>query len=171
MLYYHINSIKIFAIKKINSFGDDRLQTREIENYKNIRHPLIPLFYGTIQTEGKEYPVIEYINGSTLNKKINLSLTQRMKIFIDLLFIIQYLHGINYIYRDLKMNNAIYSNNNQLVLIDFDRLIKEKTIDEMKILTLRKVLILFLLHLKLKMELQISKAIYIRLEKYIVIYI
>lgn len=45
-------------------------------------------------------------------------------IIIELMFIIDYLHQNEFIYRDLKPDNIMIDNNKTAVLIDFDRMIK-----------------------------------------------
>ena len=123
---YHIEYEELFVIKKPN-YSDhevNKLKKREISNYLNMNHPLIPKFIGKTKYNG--YLIIEYINGDTLND-INLSefsKEDKIKIIFELLLIIQYLHSKEYVYRDLKPNNVIIDNNKTAILIDFDRMIK-----------------------------------------------
>ena len=116
-LYYHNENGKLFVIKKI--FKDnEKLGNREINNYANIYHPLMPKYYGIMIGNGLNYIVIEFINGKTLNeiKSFNLNLKQKIVIIIEILYIMQYLHNKNYIYRDLKPNNVIIDSNYHAVL-------------------------------------------------------
>ena len=124
-LYYHVESEKLFAIKKLHQKNLEKLIQRELDNYKCINFPFVPQFYGQVQDE--ESIVIEYIKGQTLDKinKEELKFEQKLVIITELLYTIQYLHKNNFIYRDLKPNNLIIDQYNHIVLIDFDRMIKK----------------------------------------------
>ena len=107
---------------------------RDIRNYEEIKHPFIPKFYGTIKYDNKDYPVIEFINGKTLfdyDFNFDFNETEMYEIILQMLLVINYLHNNHFIYRDLKPNNVIIDENKILVLIDFDRMVKENyTFDE-----------------------------------------
>ena len=121
-LLYHIEDEQLIVEKSIYN-EIDKLKSREIGNYKKINHPLTPIYYG--QIEGGKSFLIEFINGKTLTDlhKYNLSLKQKLLILIQILYVFQYLHQKQLIYRDLKPNNLIFDFNNRIVLIDFDRMI------------------------------------------------
>lgn len=125
-LCYHIESEKILAIKKLHD-STDKLESREIKNYKCINYPFIPKFFGTIPSDYGISLVIEFINGNTLTKlhKNNLSFEQKLKNIFELLYTFRCLHQIHFIYRDLKPNNIMLDENQHIVLIDFDRMIDE----------------------------------------------
>lgn len=107
-LIYHIKKQELFVIKK--PYGSQNiLIDREIENYSKLVHPLIPKLIG--KTEDK-YPVIEFINGSTLNdffKDDNNLLTDQEKITIvfEIMIIIEFCHRNHFIYRDLRPSNIM----------------------------------------------------------------
>ena len=135
-LYYYIEYEKLVVIKKYNSIDPEieKLLNREIRNYKEIRHPFIPKFYGTIKYDNKDYPVIEFINGKTLSDyNFDFNETEMYEIILQMLLVINYLHINHFIYRDLKPNNVIIDENKTLILIDFDQMIKDdedpKTMD------------------------------------------
>ena len=127
-LIYHIKKEELLVIKKPHycDFESPKLMQRELNNYLQIKHPLIPKFYGKIKN--KDFIVIEYINGKTLSK-IDMSqftLDDIFYIILGLMIVIHYFQNLNMIYRDLKPNNVIIDENKTVVLIDFDRLILNK---------------------------------------------
>lgn len=92
----------------------------------SIHHPFLVKFYGTLSNNDNKSLLIEFINGDTLKsiQKIKYNEMQKIKIILSILIVIQYLHFQNFIYRDLKPNNLMIDKNGDLVLIDFDRMIK-----------------------------------------------
>lgn len=125
-LNYHFDSEQLFAIKKQKT-NDSQFIKREIGNCKHLHHPLFPRFYGTIESNEKISIIYEFIKGSTLAdiKGLNLKFNHRVQIISELLHCFDYLHKYKFIYRDLKQNNVIIDENNQVVLIDFEQMIIE----------------------------------------------
>lgn len=125
-LIYHVKRGELYVLK--TAYGSDieipTLQEREYENYKNIRHPLLPKFYGRVKDTSDL--VIEFINGQSLLNinKMKLTYSDKLTIIFELMLIIHYFHENELIYRDLKPNNVIFDENKTVVLIDFDRLVK-----------------------------------------------
>lgn len=140
-LIYDIENEQFLAGKSIYTIDEENFefQKREIENLSNISHPFLPKFYGIFNYNQQKIVIIEFINGDTLlslidpsfyyKDRIKLTITEKMKIIIQIMFIIEYLHCHNYIYRDLKPNNVMIDKNQTVVLIDFDRMMKSDCID------------------------------------------
>ena len=86
-------------------------------------HPFLPKFIGRIKD--KDYIVIEYIKGQTLEKveELELSFDDLTTVIFELLVIIKYFHDRGLIYRDIKPNNIMIDEQKTVVMIDFDRLI------------------------------------------------
>ncbi|KAK8839704.1 hypothetical protein M9Y10_031408 [Tritrichomonas musculus] len=137
-LVYHIKRQELFVVKKpnTNDVENDKLLKREIENYKKIKHPFLPKFYGTVKD--KNYLVIEFINGSTLKKMSPdyLNFNEKITVIFELIFAMKYMHDNKFIYRDLKPNNVMIDENKTAVLIDFDRLISNENNEEIQEQTL-----------------------------------
>ncbi|KAK8834388.1 hypothetical protein M9Y10_019120 [Tritrichomonas musculus] len=133
-LAYYIEKEELVAVKTLQS-GITYSMDREIENYRNMDHPFIPRYYGTIEEgESNKSLVIEFINGHPLSDiskmKMKMKDEEKLIIIFDLLCIFSYLKLKKYIYRDLKPNNVILDNNNQIVLIDFDSMISNERLNE-----------------------------------------
>lgn len=127
-LIYEIERGELFALKKPHIFSEetDKLYKREVDNYKNIKHPLIPKFYGTIKS--KRYLFIEFINGLPLNIVKEIESKDKILIINAIILILLYFHTNDYILRDLKPNNIIIDQNKTAVIIDFDRMVKKSEI-------------------------------------------
>lgn len=102
-LYYYIKKEELVVIKTLLP-GNKYLIEREIENYRNMDHPFIPRYYGTIEGESNKSFVIEFINGHPLSDiskmKMKMKDEEKLIIIFDLLCIFSYLKLKKYIYRD-----------------------------------------------------------------------
>ncbi|KAK8836972.1 hypothetical protein M9Y10_037008 [Tritrichomonas musculus] len=126
VLIFYMKRCEIYVMKQGIGFSSEifTLFNREKENYEIIRHPCFPKFFGIIK--GEKGIIIEYIKGRTLDHINELELSCEDKIFIifELILVLKYFRDIKMIYRDLKPNNVMIDENKTVVLIDFDRLIK-----------------------------------------------
>lgn len=99
----------------------------ELKFYQNIgnKHPFISKYFGHFDYFEFKYIVIEFIEGETLLKicknNINqLSYSEKIKIIIEILLSVEYIHSKNIFIRDLKWDNIIVDSNHDAFLIDFD---------------------------------------------------
>lgn len=126
-LLYHIENEELFVAKIIFDSEEPKLFQRELSNYLNCPHPFLARYFGTIDFgPQKKHLAIEYIHGKTLSyiNDLNLDFYQFLRILFEILVAFHYIHQSGYIYRDLKPNNLIIDKNNNCVLIDFDRMVK-----------------------------------------------
>jgi len=106
---------------------------REAKVLYQINHPQIPKFLAWFTTNERLFLVQEYINGKTYSQLLSerqqqgqlfseAEVTQWLK---DLLPVLDYLHQLNIIHRDISLENMMLPHNqSQPVLIDFG-LVKE----------------------------------------------
>ncbi len=111
---------RLAAVKE--SKGD--MGTSEVELMKELEHPGIPRIYDYVKEHGKDYLVMEYIEGITmrefLNKNGKVPVEQAAAWAVQLCSILSYLHsrGTAIIYRDLKPENIMVRPDGQVKLID-----------------------------------------------------
>ncbi|KAK8872100.1 hypothetical protein M9Y10_007859 [Tritrichomonas musculus] len=129
ILFYHLKKEKFYAMKQLlpTEEGTKKLLTREFSNYCKISHPFLPKFYYV--NEEKNFLIIEFIKGQTLDKQLNnLKEEERITIIFEILIVIEYLHHNKFIFRDLKPNNVMIDEYKNAVLIDFDRMLDSRNI-------------------------------------------
>lgn len=123
-----------FALKEISIESNDVLKHTEleIENMKKLNHPFIVRYHSSFQSRAhssnsKLYIVMEYIDGGDLasliksRKKRNKYLSEDviLKIFIQIVVAIQYIHSQKVVHRDLKPQNIFMTKLDVVKIGDF----------------------------------------------------
>ena len=108
---------------------------REAKVLYQIKHQQIPQFLALLTHEDKLFIVQEYIDGRTYLQILDDRLSSTRKPFseaevrqwlLDMLPVLEYIHGCNIIHRDISLENVMLPNNqSKPVLIDFG-VVKEK---------------------------------------------
>ena len=115
------------AIKLINpGLGGDSIRRRfrnEMQILADLNHPNIArLFDGGETSDGVPYLVMEYVEGSPINRycnEHNLSTEQRLKLFCTVCDAVQYAHQHLVIHRDIKPGNILVTSEGLPKLVDF----------------------------------------------------
>jgi serine/threonine protein kinase len=117
----------------LNKYRD--LFEREAKVLYQINHPQIPKFLAWLTEQERLFIVQEYINGQTYSQLLRNRLSRQKKAFseaevtqwlLELLPVLDYLHQINIIHRDIAPDNVILSEQqSKPVLIDFG-IVKQK---------------------------------------------
>ena len=108
---------------------------REAKVLYQIKHQQIPQFLALLTHEDKLFIVQEYIDGKTYLQILDERLNNNRKPFseaevrqwlLDMLPVLEYIHGNNIIHRDISLENVMLpKNQSKPVLIDFG-VVKEK---------------------------------------------
>ena len=105
---------ELVALKELNA---DEISTRQFLSEVNIlltlQHPHIVSCLGVEYQNQKRYLMSEYCDGGTLrtfiDQKFDLSIEQKLKLIIDILNGLDYIHNNDIIHRDLKPDNILLS--------------------------------------------------------------
>jgi serine/threonine protein kinase len=122
-------TIKALYFGQGMEWQDLKLFEREVQTLKSLAHPRIPYYQDSFwleQPEGNYFCLVQnYILGASLAEKINagwrLEAAEVERVATSILEILVYLHKQNppVIHRDIKPNNLIWGEDNQVYLVDF----------------------------------------------------
>lgn len=127
----HLVAVKEMLQGNLSSRGLQKAQerfSREAEMLRKLTpHPHIPTFYDHFSEQGRSYLVMDYIEGETLQAKLQqasdgrLPLEQALNYALQLCEVLSYLHQqpLPVIFRDLKPGNVMITSNDKVFLIDF----------------------------------------------------
>ncbi len=115
------------AVKVIplNEFSNQEAISRFLQEGKalaRLQHPQIVSVYSLGQTEGFAYLAMEFVDGSTLHtlsRRRLVSVSDSLRIFIDVAEGLYHVHDNSIIHRDLKPGNIMVGKDARAKLIDF----------------------------------------------------
>ena len=132
----HTNeNILIKILKKSTIINTKQTQHifNEINLFPTLSHPWISNFKGANHDEKYVYIGLEFVPGgelfSLLKKEKSFSLDRTTFYAGQIVYILEYLHSKNIVYRNLKLENILIDKNGYLKLIDFElaKEVKDRT--------------------------------------------
>ena len=97
---------------------------REVEIMQKLKHPNICKLYDVIETEDSLNIVMEYAGGTLLAyvmERGGLAEKDAHRFFGQITSAIEYCHRLNIVHRDIKHQNILLGENEEVKIIDFVR--------------------------------------------------
>jgi serine/threonine protein kinase len=91
---------------------------REAQILSKINHPAICHIYDYIETEKRDYLVLELIKGKQLNQ-VFLDYDDLLEVFLELAKALEAAHKHGIVHRDLKPDNIMITNEKKVKVLDF----------------------------------------------------
>ncbi|XP_059491205.1 serine/threonine-protein kinase NIM1-like [Neocloeon triangulifer] len=114
-------AIKVLDKNKLDQ-KTRKMLDREIETLESMNHPNLIRLYEVVETYTRIHLVTEYAYSGELYTRVanagKLSESEAKPIFAQLVSAISYMHDRNFIHRDLKAENVMFSSN-QIKVVDF----------------------------------------------------
>jgi len=115
-------AIKISAISNVSDKMHERFQLEQ-SLLASLNHPNIAqLFDARVTEEGWPYFVMEHVDGGPVDEyceTADLSLNDRVRLFIDIVDAVAYAHSRLVVHRDLKPSNVLVTSDGRAKLLDF----------------------------------------------------
>jgi serine/threonine protein kinase len=116
-------AIKIISRKKISVDVNFARCLNEINIYKELNHKNVIKMFEVLRSANYLYIVMEYAAGgdlyTLLNNKTRLSETETRFYFRQIINGLEYIHTQGYSHRDLKLENILLTDQNQIKIADF----------------------------------------------------
>jgi tRNA A-37 threonylcarbamoyl transferase component Bud32 len=131
-------AIKTYEKFKLNDVHKKKNVKREISILQNIDHPNIIKLYKTIDTVTQLHLVTEFVGTQSLHSYLKPKPSRRLpeaeakKIFKQIMEGLGYLHSMDIVHRDIKLENLLLDSKNNVKIIDFGFSIenpKDKTLN------------------------------------------
>ncbi|MFN0278023.1 MAG: protein kinase domain-containing protein [Pyrinomonadaceae bacterium] len=96
---------------------------RERQILANLNHPNIAVLHdGGVSEKGEPFLAMEYVDGETLTEyaeKHNLSIREKLKLFLKICSAVSYAHRNLVVHRDIKPSNILVTSEGEPKLLDF----------------------------------------------------
>jgi len=127
---------ELVAIKSFSKNGPMYRQHRyvvetEIDLLENMDHPCIVTYHEAVETPKFHHVVLEYLGGGNLLKLVGnhrgLQEAEALRIFKQICEGLEYLHQVNVVHRDLKLENVLLDCENNVRIVDFGLAVRVKS--------------------------------------------
>jgi len=118
-----IVALKVLKEKVKRSEYEVKMFKREAKALANLKHPaIVPIFDSGVTQEGVYYFAMEYAEGLPLDeycKEKQLSIQDKLRLFVKICDGVNYAHQRSIIHRDLKPSNIIINGEGNPKILDF----------------------------------------------------
>ena len=122
-LIYYIPTEEIMILKRVKDTSEEAEgEINERMKYKDINIPHMNRYYGYIEKDDMKYYLIEYIEGTTLDKydKKKLTTNEKCNIILKMMIATRYLESEGIIYKYLYLNNIIIDKEKEPILKNYE---------------------------------------------------
>lgn len=116
-------AIKTYDKAKVKDPSHWKRVQSEIKIMEQVSHPRIARLYEAVETPKRMHLIMECLDGGNLcsyvKAKRRLSEDESRRIFFQLMQGMEYLHGLGFIHRDIKLENVLFGDTKDIKLIDF----------------------------------------------------
>jgi len=116
-------AIKTYDKSKLKDPAHWKRVHSEIKIMEQVSHPRIARMYEAVETPKRMHLIMECLDGGNLcsyvKAKRRLTEDDSRKIFFQILQSIEHLHMLGVTHRDIKLENVLFANSNDIKLIDF----------------------------------------------------
>ena len=113
---------KLFVLKTVTSFDTTAITMlkNEVKNLILLQSfNIVPMVIEYNFDNEDNYVILEYIEGSPIDKIKGLSFDEKLNLIFKVLDVVKKIHKIGIVHCDLKPSHIILTNNNDIKIIDF----------------------------------------------------